>query len=122
MKTAIAFIITLAALLQSAAADFDLYAAGIGGNGIAGNAWGYQAYDGTGIEQSCGGVIDWIWRASGDVSGGKYGVRCADGAEGSCAPSGDPTGVSQVEVNFNSDNKHWSEYHSYIQHDTNIKT
>jgi hypothetical protein len=96
--------VALAALLQAANANFDVYAAGIGGNGISGNAWGYQVYDNP---PSCDNIIDWIWRSSSDVSGGKYGVRCKGSGDG-CDPSGDPSGIEEMEFNFNGDGYHWS--------------
>lgn len=105
MKFATASSLALATFLQAAKADFYLYAAGIGGNGIAGNAWGYQVYGGDTVD--CDNVIDWIWRSSDDVSGGKYGVRCK-GPDDSCDSSGDPTGLEELEMNFNSDDFHWS--------------
>lgn len=104
MKRFSATTVALAALLRAADANFDVYAAGVGGNGISGNSWGYQVYDGA---VNCDDSLDWIWRASDDVSGGKYGVRCK-GPDGSCASSGDPAGLEEMEFNFNSDDYHWS--------------
>ena len=102
MKLTFSAIIAAASLVHNAGADFDLYGAGIGGNGISGNAWGYQVYDG---EMSCKHVLDWIWRSSSDVSGGKYGVRCK-GCDGN-----DPSKFDEVEMNFNTKDHHWSEYY-----------
>ncbi|KAF2149361.1 hypothetical protein K461DRAFT_270964 [Myriangium duriaei CBS 260.36] len=99
-------LIALVAVLPATNADFTLYAEGIGGNGISGNAWGYQVYDG---KAECDHIIDWIWRTSSDVSGGKYGVRCKGDGD-SCASSGDPAGIKELEMNFNSAEHHWTLY------------
>ncbi|MBE3048616.1 hypothetical protein IMZ48_40170 [Candidatus Bathyarchaeota archaeon] len=104
MKFVSATTVALAALLQAADADFNIYRAGVGGNGISGNAWGYQVYEG---EANCDNNKEWIWRSSKDVSGDKYGVRCKGGGD-SCDPSGDPAGIEEMEFNFASDDHHWS--------------
>lgn len=98
--------VALAALLQAADADFDVYATGLGGDGITDNVWGYQVFDGA---ADCEKHLDWIWRSGDDVSGGKYGVRCK-GQGASCDPSStdDPAGIEEMEFNFNSDDYHWS--------------
>ncbi|KAI2616284.1 hypothetical protein GGR54DRAFT_610259 [Hypoxylon sp. NC1633] len=106
MRFVSATTVALAALLQVTRANFDVYAEGIGGTGIAGNAWGYQVYD---SEPDCDNIVDWIWRSSGDVSGGKYGVRCKASNDG-CVASGDPTGIEEMELNFNTDDHHWTIY------------
>ncbi|KAI0178758.1 hypothetical protein GGR52DRAFT_533317 [Hypoxylon sp. FL1284] len=106
MKVIPATVIALAALLQVAHANFDVYAEGIGGNGISGNSWGYQVYD---VPPECGDVNNWIWRKSDDVSGGKYGVRCKGTGDG-CDASGDPAGIQELEMNFNSGDFHWTIY------------
>ncbi|KAI1406282.1 hypothetical protein F4819DRAFT_441119 [Hypoxylon fuscum] len=106
MKLISATTVALTALLRVTHANFDVYAEGIGGNGISGNTWGYQVYD---SEPDCDNIIDWIWRQSGDVSGGKYGVRCK-GSDDACAASGDPSGIEEMEFNFNSDDHHWTIY------------
>jgi hypothetical protein len=93
---------TLVTLLPAVKADFVLFAQGIGGGGIIDNAWGWQAYSSS--EPSCDDVHSWIWRKKDDVSGGKYGVRC----KGSCGSSSDPAGFEEVEMNFNSDDLHFS--------------
>lgn len=105
MKFVSTTIITWTALLQATNANFDVYMSGIGGNGISGNAWGYTVYD---SPPGCDGAMDWIWRSSDDVSGGKYGVRC-EGSNDGCDASGDPGDIDVMEFNFNSDDYHWSE-------------
>ncbi|KAI8951219.1 hypothetical protein F4801DRAFT_546080 [Xylaria longipes] len=98
--------IALAAMLQVANANFDVYNQGIGGNGISGNTWGWQVYT---SDPSCDDVHAWIWRDSSDVSGGKYGVRCkGDG----CAAENDadPSDINEIEFNFNSDDFHFTAY------------
>jgi hypothetical protein len=103
MKYAAVTTIALAALLQAANANFDLYRVGIGGDGISGNAEGWHVYEG---EPSCDQALDWIWRDSEDVSGGKYGVRC----EGDGCPRSDVdlSLIEVVEMNFNREEHHWS--------------
>ncbi|KAI0150142.1 hypothetical protein GGR57DRAFT_198807 [Xylariaceae sp. FL1272] len=96
--------VALAALLHVASADFAIYRQGVGGNGITGNTWGWMAYNGP---PDCNTVTEWIWRDSSDVSGGKYGVRCeGDG----CPSDSDPAGITTLEMNFNSDSKHFTFY------------
>ncbi|KAI1178467.1 hypothetical protein F4777DRAFT_576001 [Nemania sp. FL0916] len=96
--------LALAAVLNIARADFDIYRQGIGGNGISGNSWGWMAYD---SPPACDSVTEWIWRSSSDVSGGKYGVRCeGDG----CGAGQDPAQITTLEMNFNSDDKHFTFY------------
>lgn len=112
MKLISATTVALTALLRVTHANFDVYAEGIGGNGISGNTWGYQVYD---SEPDCDNIIDWIWRQSGDVSGGKYGVRCK-GSDDACAASGDPSGIEEMEFNFNSDDHHWSKLPNYYRY------
>jgi hypothetical protein len=92
----------LATLLPAVNADFVLFSQGVGGNGITGNSWGWQAYSSS--EPSCDEGHDWIWRKKDDVSGRKYGVRC----KGSCGGSSDPAEFEEVEMNFNSDDLHFS--------------
>lgn len=97
MKIAAATTAACVALLQTVSADFDVYKAGIGGNGIAGNAWGWQIYDG---QATCDNNKDWIWENRSGVSGGKKGVRC----KGNCEK---PSEVDIMEFNFDS-KYHWS--------------
>lgn len=106
MKYSGASIIVLAGLMQATLADFNIYRVGLGGTGISGNAEGWQVYMG---DANCDNAIDWIWRDSDDVSGGKYGVRC-DGEDNACgrAEDDDPSNIDILEMNFNSDDRHWS--------------
>lgn len=98
----------LAIFATAAKANFDVYFAALGGTGIAGNSFGFQVYDNP---PACGDTLDWIWRSSGDVSGGKYGVRCeGDG----CCSSCDPKDIEEMEFNFNGgDDYHFSMYLFY---------
>lgn len=95
------------ALLQGACANFDLYTAGIGGNGISGNTWGYQVYNG---EPDCDDARDWLWKTGDDVSG--YGVRCKGSG---CSKSGsdDVANVELYEMNFR-DDLHFSKHCSFL--------
>jgi hypothetical protein len=108
-------LLSLAALLTAVHADFEIYQVGIGGNGITGNAEGWQVYQ---DEANCDTVLEWIWRDSDDVSGGKYGVRCeGDGCERGWEWSDhDPANIDIMEMNFNRDEHHWSKEHSYFMH------
>jgi hypothetical protein len=99
-------IVALAALLQAVRADFDLYRIGISSSGIGGNGEGWQVYPDS---WTCGDAVDWIWRDSDDVSGSKYGVRCEGDGCGR-ADGTDPADIDTIEMNFNSDEYHWSEY------------
>jgi hypothetical protein len=105
MKVAAISITALAALLQTVAADFDIYRVGIGGNGISGNVEGWQVYqDGA----NCDNKLDWLWSDTKDASG--YGVRCEGGG---CARSGDvdAADITVLEMNFRNGN-HWSKFMS----------
>jgi hypothetical protein len=109
MKYTATTTIALATLLQAVHANFDLYRVGVGGNGITGNGEGWQVYE---EQASCDGALDWYWVDSGDVSGGKYGVRC--NGNGGCARSGeaDSSDIDVVEMNFNREEHHLSKYSS----------
>jgi hypothetical protein len=89
---------SLALAIPAALGDFSIYAASIGGNGISGNSIGWQVYPQTIWAIGCNNALEWVWRKSNDVSGGKYGVRCK-GNKGSCAPSGSGEGIKELEVN-----------------------
>lgn len=79
-------------------ADFSIYAAGIGGNGISGNADGWQVYPVTSGVIKCDQALEWIWRSSKDASGDKYGVRC-DGEDSACVRGGPGKGIKELEFN-----------------------
>lgn len=98
MRTSAVSAATLALFAQTVLGDFSIYAAGIGGNGISGNANGWQIYDKTNGVIKCDQAKDWIWQSSKDVSGGKYGVRCSGDGD-SCNRSGSGNGIKQLEVN-----------------------
>lgn len=89
---------SLALAIPAALGDFSIYAASIGGNGIAGNSIGWQVYPQTIWATGCNNTLGWVWRKSNDVSGGKYGVRCK-GNKGACAPSGSGEGIKELELN-----------------------
>ena len=88
----------MALVIPAVPGDFSIYAAGIGGNGISGNSNGWQVYPKTNGAISCDEALEWIWRKSNDVSGGKYGVRCK-GDSHSCAQSGSGSGIKELELN-----------------------
>lgn len=104
MKSIQVSTLVLTLLLHTADANFDVYMSGIGGDGITANVWAFQVYD---SPPACHDVIDWIWQATGDVSGDKYGVRCK-GSDAGCSSSGDPSDIEELEMNFNTDEYHWS--------------
>lgn len=104
MKFSGALAIALATLLPAIKANFDVYRVGVSCSGICGNAEGWQVYE---AEANCDNDLDWIWRDSDDVSGGKYGVRCeGDGCRRS--PDVSTNDIETLEMNFNSDEYHWS--------------
>jgi hypothetical protein len=100
-------IIAFAAFMQAVQADFDLYRIGMSTGGIGDNAEGWQVYPDS---WTCDDAIDWIWRDDDDVSGGRYGVRCSGGKGCDRADGSDPSDIDAIEMNFNSDDYHWSEY------------
>lgn len=100
----------LALLSPAVLADFSLYAAGIGGNGISGNSKGWQVYPITDGAIECDQALDWIWRASKDVSGGKYGVRCV-GDGHACDRSGSGGQIAELEFNTMQSGKDTSRPH-----------
>jgi hypothetical protein len=107
MKYAATITIVLAALLQAANADFDLYRVGLGGTGISGNSEGWQVYEQD--TANCDSALDWIWRDSDDVSGGKFGVRCeGDGCGRGFEEANNPENIEVLEMNFNREEHHWS--------------
>jgi hypothetical protein len=101
-------IVTLGALLQAVQADFDLYR-------VLTLPYPFFTSDGEYWEVypaswTCNDVVSLPrWRVSDDVSGGNYGVRCS--GDGCGRSNGtDPSDIDTVEMNFNSDDHHWSEY------------
>ena len=100
----------LALLSPAVLADFSLYTAGIGGNGISGNSNGWQVYPVTDGAIGCNQALDWIWRASKDVSGGKYGVRCS-GEEHACDRSESGDQIAELEFNTRQSGKDTSRPH-----------
>lgn len=97
MKFSSATVIAVATLLQAVDANFDVYRVGIGGNGITGNSEGWQVYE---AEANCDNKLDWLWRVSDDVSGGKYGLRCV-GTPGGCGRDDSNADIEILEMNFN---------------------
>ncbi|KAM0325156.1 hypothetical protein ACHAQA_007695 [Verticillium albo-atrum] len=96
-------VITMGTLLPVATANFDIYAAGVNGNGIGGDAWGFQVYD---TPPGCSDVHDWIWAKRDDVSSAR-GIRCK-GECGSSTSGMVPSNVDELEMNFG--DYHWTIY------------
>ncbi|KAH6616872.1 hypothetical protein C7974DRAFT_402577 [Boeremia exigua] len=95
-------LLTLLTLTHPSTAAFSLYQIGLGASGIGANTEGFQVYP---DEANCDNALDWLWRKSSDVSGGKYGVRC----EGSGCWRGETGEITSVEFNFLGD-FHWTWY------------
>lgn len=103
MYYAAAATIALAAILQAANANYDLYRVGLNNGLTAGTVQGWQAYP---EEANCDIKMNWVWLDTKDASG--VGVRC----EGSgCVRSGnvDSANIDVLEMNFLRKDRHWSE-------------
>lgn len=81
MKNFGAVTVALTAFSSLVAADFSIYAQDIGSSGISGAGRGWQVYP-AGDKVLCKDTKEWIFATSDDVSGGKYGVRCAENDNG----------------------------------------
>jgi hypothetical protein len=107
MKLISASLVSIATLWIAVSADFELYRVDLGGDGITGNVKGWQVYQ---DEANRHTALNWLWRTSDDVSGGKFGVRCqGDGCyNGWTYTDSDPADIELAEMNFNHHEHHWS--------------
>jgi hypothetical protein len=106
MKLTQSTLLSIMAVLPAAMADFDIYYTRSGGNGISANIAGYQFLSG---DPSCDdGWNSQIWGQKDDVSGDNYGVRCDQDSEKSCVGISSPSGVSEMEMNIDGGEYHFS--------------
>ncbi|PPJ55120.1 hypothetical protein CBER1_01490 [Cercospora berteroae] len=97
---------TLAALLPSAFADFDIYYSTFAEGISQTSDTGFTIFDG---EPDCNDVFNnQMWGSFGDVSGSKVGFRCSGSG---CTPSRDtnPENIDVLEMNFG-DGGHYTMY------------
>jgi hypothetical protein len=106
MKFTQSTLISIFAVIPAAMADFDIYATSSGGNGISANIAGYNFLSG---DPSCDEAWNsQIWGQKDDVSGDKYGVRCEQDSHGACAGMSSPSGVTEMEINIDGGEYHFS--------------
>jgi hypothetical protein len=98
MKTSLAALVSLAVLVPTATAKFDVYWSTGGGVGGSFGRWVPHAKEPTCNEAKNAKT----WGDSDDVSGNKIGVRC----KGKCGADG---AIDEMEMHFNK-NAHWTFY------------
>ncbi|KAJ4007348.1 hypothetical protein NW752_007674 [Fusarium irregulare] len=98
MKISVASVLSLAVLVPTATADFEVYWTAAAGNAGLVRDWAPYAK-----EPTCDEALDAErWGNRGDVSGNKFGIRC----KGTCGADGS---IDEMEMNFN-ENAHWTFY------------